>query len=64
VLWPMTMGAVPTALVVWCVAFVPIYSIVYEYQRARQWRIRRKASKARKQSEAAQLSEGNLGKQT
>ena len=63
VLWPMTVGAVPTVVVVWFVAFVPIYMIVYEYQRARQWRIRRKASKARKRSEAARLSEGQLGKQ-
>jgi uncharacterized protein (DUF2062 family) len=61
--WPMTVGALPTAVVVWCIAFVPIYFIVYEYQRARQWRIRRKATKARKQSEAAGLSEGQLGKQ-
>jgi uncharacterized protein (DUF2062 family) len=62
--WPMTVGALPTAVVVWCIAFVPIYFIVYEYQRARQWRIRRKATKARKQSEASGLSEGQLGKQT
>jgi uncharacterized protein (DUF2062 family) len=62
VLWPMTVGAVPTAVVVWFVAFVPIYMIVHEYQRARQWRIRRKASKAHKKTKAARLSEGQLGK--
>ncbi len=63
VIWPMTVGGVPSAVVVWFVAFVPIFTIVKQYQRARQWRIRRKASRALKQSEAAQLSEGQLGKQ-
>ena len=60
--WPMTVGAVPTVVVVWFVAFVPIYMIVKQYQRARQWRIRRKASKAHRRTEAARLSEGQLGK--
>ncbi len=63
VLWPMAVGAVPTAIVVWIVAFLPIFTIVKQYQRARQWRIRRKASKARKRTEAAVVSEGQLGKQ-
>jgi uncharacterized protein (DUF2062 family) len=63
VFWPMMVGAVPTAMVVWIVAFVPIYTIVQQYQRARQWRIRRKASKALKKTEAARLSGGQLGKQ-
>lgn len=64
VFWPMTVGGIPSAVVAWFVAFVPIYVIVQQYQRARQWRIRRKATrKARKQTKATGLAESHLGKQ-
>lgn len=45
VLWPMTVGGVPTAVVVWFLFFWPIRGMVAEYQRARRWRVRRRASK-------------------
>ena len=44
---PMSIGGVLTAIVVWFACFWPIHGAVTEYQRARQWRIRRK-EKARR----------------
>jgi uncharacterized protein HemY len=41
----MTVGGVPTAVVVWFLFFWPIRGMVAEYQRARRWRVRRRASK-------------------
>jgi hypothetical protein len=43
VFWPMTVGGVPTAIVVWFAVFWPLRGVVIEYQRARQWRIRHRA---------------------
>jgi len=59
VLWPMTVGGVPTAVVAWFVFFWPIRGMVAEYQRARRWRMRRRASKRR----AARLAKGNADSQ-
>ncbi len=42
VLWPMTLGALPTAVVVWIVIFWPVRGAVAEYQHVRHRRIRRK----------------------
>lgn len=42
VLWPMTLGALPTAVVVWIGLFWPVRGAVAEYQHARRWRMRRK----------------------
>jgi len=42
VLWPMTIGSLPTALVAWFVFFWPVRSMVSQYQKARRWRLRRK----------------------
>ncbi len=42
VLWPMTVGGVPTALVVWVAFFWPVRRAVAEYQSVRRRRIRRK----------------------
>ena len=53
VLWPMTVGGVPTAVVVWFAFFWPIRGMVAEYQRARRWRIRRRANKRRASRQAA-----------
>ena len=43
ILWPMAVGSVPTAIVVWFVVFLPARSMVAQYQKARRWRLRRKA---------------------
>ena len=43
VLLPMTIGGLPTAVVAWFAFFWPIHGAVVEYQRARRWRIRRRA---------------------
>lgn len=42
VLWPMTVGGVPTAIVMWFAFFVPVRAAVAEYQHVRRRRIRRK----------------------
>ncbi len=42
VLWPMTVGGIPIALVVWFVFFWPVRAAVAEYQHVRRRRIRRK----------------------
>lgn len=44
---PMTIGGLLTAVVVWFAFFWPIHGAVVEYQRARKWRMRRRA-KARR----------------
>jgi len=43
VLLPMTVGGLPTAIAGWFVFFWPIHGAVVEYQKARRWRIRRRA---------------------
>lgn len=59
VLWPMTIGGIPTAIAVWGIAFVPAHSMVSQYQRARRWRIRRMAAaRHRRRMEAKQAKEG------
>jgi uncharacterized protein (DUF2062 family) len=47
VLWPMTVGGIPTAIVAWFAFYLPIHGAVVEYQRARRWRIRRRAKRRR-----------------
>ncbi len=42
VLWPMTVGGVPTAIVMWFAFFVPVRAAIAEYQHVRRRRIRRK----------------------
>jgi uncharacterized protein (DUF2062 family) len=42
VLWPMTVGGVPTAIVMWFAFFLPVRGAVAEYQFVRRRRIRRK----------------------
>ena len=64
VFWPMTVGGLPTAVVAWFVSFMPIYSVVQQYQKARQWRIRRKALRRGPHVESPGLAEGNMGKQS
>jgi len=43
ILLPMAVGSVPTAIVVWFAVFFPARSMVAQYQRARRWRLRRRA---------------------
>ena len=45
VLWPMLLGALPTAPVAWFAVYIPASITVAQYQRARRWRIRRKVAK-------------------
>ena len=47
VLWPMTVGGFPTALLAWFAFFWPIRGAVAEYQHVRRRRVRRKMRKAR-----------------
>ena len=47
VLWPMTLGGIPTAIVAWFVVFYPVRSTVHQYQRARRRRMRKKIRKRR-----------------
>ena len=61
VLWPMTVGGIPIALVVWVVFFWPVRGVVAEYQHARSRRVRRKMRSARRgrsdRKQAAALAE-------
>ncbi len=43
VFWPMTVGGLPTAVVVWFAFFWPIRAALSEYQRRRRKRLRKKA---------------------
>ena len=54
---PMAIGGVLTAIVAWFVFFWPIHGAVTEYQRARQWRIRRKAKARRGHPTRAAVAE-------
>lgn len=45
VLLPMSVGAVPTAIVAWCAVFFPVRALVAHYQRARRRRLRKKVLK-------------------
>jgi uncharacterized protein (DUF2062 family) len=47
VLWPMTVGGIPIALIVWFAFFWPVRGAVAEYQHARYRRRRRKLRSAR-----------------
>jgi hypothetical protein len=62
VLWPMTVGGVPVALVAWFAFFWPVRGMVAEYQRGRRKLMRRKI-RARRRRESLQtpLSETRLG---
>ncbi len=57
VLWPMTLGALPTAVVVWIVIFWPVRGAVAEYQHVRHRRIRRKVRARLARREALRLAE-------
>ncbi len=57
VLWPMTLGALPTAVVVWIVIFWPVRGAVAEYQHVRHLRIRRKVRARLAKREAIRLAE-------
>ncbi|MDH3597571.1 MAG: hypothetical protein OEM93_22260, partial [Rhodospirillales bacterium] len=57
VLWPMTVGGIPTAIMAWVVFFLPMRRLVEEYQRARRWRIRRKVLRRRQRAKTAHLAE-------
>ena len=57
VLWPMTLGALPTAVAVWIGFFWPVRGVVAEYQHARRWRMRRKVRARLARREAMQRSE-------
>lgn len=47
VLWPMTVGGVPTAIVAWFAFYWPTRALVDQYQRARRRRVLRKAKAQR-----------------
>lgn len=47
VLWPMSVGAVPSMIVVWLVFFFPAQALVAQYQRARRRRLRKKLIRRR-----------------
>lgn len=51
ILWPMAVGSLPTAIVVWFVVFLPARSMVAQYQRARRWRLKRKARMVERRAE-------------
>ena len=49
VFWPMTVGGVPTAILVWVAVFWPARAAVAQYQRQRRKRLRRKVMKRKEQ---------------
>jgi hypothetical protein len=57
VLWPMTLGALPTAVVAWIVIFWPVRGAVAEYQHVRHLRIRRKVRARLAKRDAIRLAE-------
>ena len=57
VLWPMTLGALPTAAVVWITIFWLVRGAVAEYQHVRHNRIRRKVRARLAKREAIRLAE-------
>ncbi len=57
VLWPMTLGALPTAAVVWIGIFWPVRGAVAEYQHVRHHRIRRKVQARLAKRDAIRLAE-------
>ncbi len=57
VLWPMTLGALPTAVVVWIAIFWPVRGAVAEYQHVRHRRVRRKVRARLAKREAIRLAE-------
>jgi len=57
VLWPMTLGALPTAVVVWIAIFWPVRGAVAEYQHVRHRRLRRKVRARLARREANRLAE-------
>jgi uncharacterized protein (DUF2062 family) len=57
VLWPMTVGGVPTAIVAWFAFFLPIRRMVSEYQRARRRRMRRKVRRRQEKIRSAAVPE-------
>ena len=57
VLWPMTLGALPTAVVVWIAIFWPVRGAVAEYQHVRHNRVRRKVRARLAKREAIRLAE-------
>lgn len=46
-LWPMTVGGIPTAVAMWFLFFLPVRRIVSDYQKARRRRLRRKIRRKR-----------------
>ena len=57
VLWPMTLGALPTAVVVWIAIYWPVRGAVAEYQHVRRRRMRRKVRARLARREAMRLAE-------
>ena len=57
VLWPMTLGALPTVVVVWIGIFWTVRGAVAEYQHVRRRRIRRKVRTRLAKREAMQRTE-------
>jgi uncharacterized protein (DUF2062 family) len=54
VIWPMTVGGVPTGVVAWFAFFWPVRALVLQYQHRRRRRLRRRAMKI-KRREGARL---------
>ena len=57
VLWPMTLGALPTAVVVWAVVFWPVRGAIAEYQHVRHRRRRTLVRARTARREAMQRTE-------
>jgi uncharacterized protein (DUF2062 family) len=57
VLWPMTLGALPTTVVVWIGIFWPVRGAVAEYQHVRRRRLRRKVRARTARREAKKRDE-------
>ena len=57
VLWPMTLGALPTVVAVWIGIFWPVRGAVAEYQHARRRRMRRKVRARLARRESTQRAE-------
>ncbi len=58
ILWPMTVGGVPTAVAAWFAFFWPIRLAVFRYQRGRRKVMRRRARARRKAAKAQARAQG------
>jgi len=53
VIWPMTVGSLPTAVVAWVAFFWSVRAVVVQYQRRRDRRLRRREMKLKRKERAS-----------